>query len=402
MYDVIVVGARCAGSPVAMLLARRGHRVLLVDRVSFPSDTISTHYLQQAALLRLREWGLLDALTATNCRPITDMTVSHLGVVIRGFADPVDGLAFSMAPRRIVLDKLLLDGAVAAGVEVREGFSVRDLIRHDDGTVAGIVGRDATGAVVEERATLVVGADGRNSVVADLVGADFYKVVPAASFIYYSYFSGLDWQFHSRFGDHEQCAGWPTHDGLTLVTAMRNLEDFEEFRADIDGSLRRTFRSVAPELAEDLDSHGVQEDRYYGIRYPDNYYRTSYGPGWALTGDAGYHKDPVTGLGITDAFRCADLLTEHVDQALRGDRPMDEALAEYQRLRDEESAGAFNFTTTLGELNFPPHLVALWRALPNNETARAQFFGMIAGVVPSSVFLAPENVESIMLAAAAV
>ncbi|WP_462189025.1 MULTISPECIES: NAD(P)/FAD-dependent oxidoreductase [unclassified Frankia] len=378
MYDVIVVGARCAGSPVAMLLARRGHRLLLVDRVSFPSDTISTHYLQQAALLRLREWGLLDALTATNCRPITDMTVSHLGVVIRGFADPIDGLAFSMAPRRIVLDKILLDGAVAAGVEVREGFSVRDLIRHDDGTVAGIVGRDAT-------------------------GADFYKVVPAASFIYYSYFSGLDWQFHSRFGDREQCAGWPTHDGLTLVTAMRNLEDFEEFRADIDGSLRRTFRSVAPELAEDLDSHGVvQEDRYYGIRYPDNYYRTSYGPGWALTGDAGYHKDPVTGLGITDAFRCADLLTEHVDQALRGDRPMGEALAEYQRLRDEESAGAFNFTTTLGELDFPPHLVALWRALPNNETARAQFFGMIAGVVPSSVFLAPKNVESIMLAAAAV
>src|SRR6516165_2483585 len=100
MFDAIVVGARCAGSPTAMLLARRGHRVLLVDRATFPSDTISTHYLQQAALLRLRDWNLLDALVATNCPRITHMTVSHRDVAVRGFADPVDGLDFSMAPRR--------------------------------------------------------------------------------------------------------------------------------------------------------------------------------------------------------------------------------------------------------------------------------------------------------------
>jgi 2-polyprenyl-6-methoxyphenol hydroxylase-like FAD-dependent oxidoreductase len=382
-----------------MLLARRGHRVLLVDRASFPSDTISTHYLQQAAVLRLRAWGLLDRLLATGCPRITDMTVSHRDVIVRGFADPVDGLDFSLAPRRVVLDQILLDGAVGAGVEVRQEVSVRELI-HAGGQVVGIRGRGRKGTGLEERATLVVGADGRNSTVASLVGAEFYKVVPAASFIYYTYYSGLDWQFHSRFGDRQQCAAWPTHGGLTLVTGMRRLEAFEQFRADIDGNLRQIFREVAPELAGDLDHGGVRQERFYGIRYPDNTYRQSYGPGWALIGDAGYHKDPVTGLGITDAFRAADVLADQVDRALRGERQMDQALADYQRLRDEESAASFAFTTTMGELDLPPHLADLLAALPGNDAARRQFFGMIAGVVPSSEFLAPDNIRSIMLGAA--
>jgi len=400
MYDVIVVGARCAGSPVAMLLARRGHRVLLVDRASFPSDTISTHYLQQSALLRLREWGLLDPLLATGCAPIRHMTLSYRDLIISGFAEPVDGLDFSMAPRRTVLDEILVRGAVAAGVEFRENFSVRELV-WEDGRVVGLRGRDANDRFVEERATLVIGADGRNSVVANLAGAEFYKVVPPACFIYYSYFSGLEWDFHSRFGVGEQCAGWPTHDGLTVVAAMRRLDAFDEFRADIDGSLRAVFRNVAPELAEDLDAHGVQADRYYGIRYPDNYYRTSYGPGWALVGDAGNHKDPVTGQGIADAFHGAELLAERVDQALSGQRPMEEALAEYQRLRDESTRTVFDLTTTVAELDFPPELVMVLSALPGNDRARRMFFGLLAGVVPAAEFFSPENIDAMLSTAAA-
>ncbi|ONH31462.1 NAD(P)/FAD-dependent oxidoreductase [Pseudofrankia asymbiotica] len=398
MYDVAVVGARCAGSPVAMLLARRGYRVLLVDRGSFPSDTLSTHYLQQAGLLRLRDWGLLDPLMATGPTPIRHMTMSYRDLMISGFADPIDGLDFSLAPRRTVLDKILLDGAAEAGVEVRENFSVRELVFDDDGRVTGIRGRDAGGAEVTERARVVIGADGRNSVVAGLVGAEFYKVVPAACFIYYSYFSGLDWQFHSRFGVREQCAGWPTHDGLTLVTAMRRLDAFEPFRADIDGSIREVFRNIDPQLAADLEG-AEQADRYYGIRYPDNYYRTSHGPGWALIGDAGYHKDPVTGQGIADAFHAAELLAEAVDEGLGGARPLDETLADYQRLRDEESSTVFDLTTTVAELDFPPELVAVLTGVAANDNARKLFFGLLAGVVPASVFFAPENLEAMLSAA---
>jgi 2-polyprenyl-6-methoxyphenol hydroxylase-like FAD-dependent oxidoreductase len=381
-----------------MLLARRGHRVLLVDRATFPSDTISTHYLQQAALLRLRDWNLLDALMATGCPRITHMTVSHRDVLLRGFADPVDGLDFSVAPRRTVLDQILLDGAVAAGVEFRPAVSVRELI-YADGRVAGIRGRGPDAVDVEERATLVVGADGRNSAVADLVGAEIYKVAPAESFVYYTYFSGLDWQFHSRFGDGQQCAAWPTHDGLTLLACMRRLDQFVSFRADVEGGLRQIFREVTPELAADLDG-AVRAERFYGIRYPDNFYRQSHGPGWALIGDAGYHKDPVTGLGITDAFRAAEILVDRVDLALRGERDMDAALAEYQMLRDEESAASFAFTTTMGSLHIPPHLADLMAALRDNDVARRRFFGMIAGVVPSAEFLSPDNIRSVMLAAA--
>ncbi|WP_239311861.1 NAD(P)/FAD-dependent oxidoreductase [Frankia sp. Cj3] len=395
MYDAIVVGARCAGSPVAMLLARSGYRVLLVDRATFPSDTPSTHYVQQRGLLLLRKWDLLDRLIETKCTPITHMTISRDDSVISGFADPVDGITEAYAPRRTVLDKLLLDAAVEAGAEVREGHPVREIIV-EDGRAVGIRGQYAGGELTEDRASIIIGADGRGSVVATAMEAPFYNVVPAASFIYYSYYSGLNWSFNSRFRGDQQAAGWPTHDGLTLVAIMRRRERFEEFRADPEGNFTEVLRAVVPDLADDLAANGTREERLYSVRYPDNYYRRCHGPGWALVGDAGYHKDPVTGQGISDAFEHAALVAEAVHEGLSGQRPMEEALAAFERHRDEESAAVYKLTCALSELAFPPDVAAVLDALPGNPAARSEFFGLIAGAVKAADFFAPAKVAKLL------
>lgn len=394
MYDVIVVGARCAGSPVAMLLARQGARVLLVDKVSFPHDTVSTHYLQPTGLARLRDWGLLDQLAATGVTPITTMTVSTMDTVISGFSGPIEGIDRAYAPRRTVLDTILVDAAREAGAEVRESYSVTELIE-TDGRVTGIRGRSKGGALSEETAPLVVGADGRNSAVGSAVGAEFTKVVPAGSFIYYSYWSGLDISFHSRFGDRQQVGAWPTNDGLTLVATMRPRPHFDEFRQDIEGNFEKVVREVFPELAEQMATNGRREEKFSGIRYPDNYYRRSHGPGWVLVGDAGYHKDPVTGQGITDAFGQAELLARQISRGLAGEIPLDEATAEYVRVRDAESGASFMLACTLGELVIPPELQALFRAVSRSELHSRRLFDMLGGGLSGEEFFAPDNVSAI-------
>ena len=128
MYDAIVIGARCAGAPTAMLLARQGHRVLLVDRATFPSDTMSTHLIHPQGLAALRRWGLMDDLIATAVPACPMLRIDFGPVVLEGTPPAVDGISEHYAPRRRVLDKLLLDAAAAAGVEVREQTSVKGVL----------------------------------------------------------------------------------------------------------------------------------------------------------------------------------------------------------------------------------------------------------------------------------
>ncbi|MBA3906409.1 MAG: NAD(P)/FAD-dependent oxidoreductase [Pseudonocardiales bacterium] len=394
MYDVIVVGARCAGSPLAMLLARQGHRVLVLDRAALPADTVSTHYLQQYGLSRLQRWGLLDEVLATGVTPITNMTVSFGDAAIDGFAGPIDGITATVAPRRTALDPILLDAAQAAGVEVRLGFTVTGLV-FSEGAVVGVRGREAGGHEVEERATVVVGADGSGSLVADAVGAEKYDTVPAACFIYYSYFSGMDVQFHSRIGHREQFGAWPTNDGATLVAVMRRRDRFGEFRRDVEGNFHEIIRTIDPAIAAQV-ADATQVEGFHGIRYPDNFYRVSQGPGWALVGDAGYHKDPFTGKGISDALVHAELLAGRIHEGLSGERPMADALVDYQTDRDAESRSGYDFTTMISDLELTPQLAALVRAVSRDEAATTQFYTMVGGGISGEEFFAPANVARIM------
>src|SRR5688572_14230542 len=171
-YDAIVIGARCAGSPTAMLLARMGYRVLLVDRASFPSDTVSTHIVHPPGITSLRDWGLLDRVTATGCPAIHTYAFDFGPFTISGAPGTAE-TPVAYAPRRTVLDKVLVDAAVEAGVEVRERFAVDELVV-SDGQVSGIRGRAGNGDRVTEHARVVIGADGRHSFVAKTVGPHQY------------------------------------------------------------------------------------------------------------------------------------------------------------------------------------------------------------------------------------
>ncbi|MET7760266.1 NAD(P)/FAD-dependent oxidoreductase [Streptomyces sp. NPDC005389] len=401
MYDVIVVGGRCAGSPLAMHLARQGHRVLVVDRASFPSDTVSTHYIHQAGLLRLKEWGLLDEIIAAKTPALRKMHYSYRGIELNGFAEPIDGVDAVYCPRRTVLDEILVNAARRAGAEVVEGFTVTDVVV-SDGRVTGIRGREGDGPEHEFRATIVVGADGFHSTVAKKVGAELYNVRPAAGFVYYSYYSGLEsWGLHHKNGFNEKWFGtWPTNGDVNMVAIIGAKRHLKEFRQDVEANFQAVIDDVSPEMGEQLRDQGRRVEDFRPMRYPDNYYRRAYGPGWALVGDAGYHKDPYTGWGITDSFLHGELLAERIHEGLAGQRPMEEALAEYNKLRDEESAGVYDFTTTLGELTeLPPFFKATMSAMSKSQEWTDKMLGLIGGIVPDYEIYAPDALERLYDAA---
>ncbi|MGH2604474.1 MAG: NAD(P)/FAD-dependent oxidoreductase, partial [Dehalococcoidia bacterium] len=333
MYDVIVVGARVAGAPTALLLARAGHRVLLVDRDTFPSDTLSTHYIHQPGVASLKRWGVLDRVLATGVPPIREAVLDFGPVTLTGWGPAVDGEAWAYCPRRTLLDKILLDAAAAAGAEVRQGFSIQELVWDGD-RVAGIRGRSRSGATVTEQSRVVVGADGMRSLVARAVQAPAYNEKPPLTCYYYSYFSEVDLPNMAYLASRDGVIVFaaPTNDGLTvLVAGLRNAE-FHAYRSDIEGAFNRTL-ALVPGLAERAAA-ARREERWMGTADIPNFFRKPYGPGWALVGDAGYHKDPVTGYGITDAFRDAELLARAVVAGLGGVEPMRDALATYQARRD--------------------------------------------------------------------
>ena len=244
-YDAIVVGARCAGSPTAMLLARKGYRVLLVDRATFPSDTVSTHMIHPPGVAALARWGLLDRVVATGCPPVDTYEFDFGPFTISGRpATPEAPIAY--APRRTVLDALLVDAAAEAGVEVREQFTVESLV-FEHGRVVGVRGHERGGPAVTERASVVVGADGRYSFVADAVDAEEYDQKPKLLAAYYSYWSGLplDGRFGNWIRPHRGFAAWPTNDDLTLVIAGWPYREFEANRNDVEAQLPGNHRPGA-------------------------------------------------------------------------------------------------------------------------------------------------------------
>ena len=319
MYDAIIVGARCAGSPTAMLLARQGFKVLLVDRATFPSDTISTHILWPHGAEILARWGLLGTLAATGVPPICRRMTFDVGpFALRGtIPDANDGMG-GFCPRRTVLDSLLVNAAAEAGVEVREGFTVDELLVTDD-TVVGVRGHGRDAKPVEERARVVIGADGVNSFVARAVRAPEYDVRPVAACGYYSYFSGVaqdDIELYVR--DHCAFGGAPTNDGLHLVMVNWPARDFPAVRADIEGHVWRALEA-APDFAARV-REGRREEKWYGTAGVPGYFRKPYGKGWALVGDASYNRDPITAQGISDAFIDAEMLATSAQRGVVGRR----------------------------------------------------------------------------------
>jgi 2-polyprenyl-6-methoxyphenol hydroxylase-like FAD-dependent oxidoreductase len=411
-HDAIVVGARVAGSPTAMLLARRGYRVLLLDRARFPSDTMSTHYMHPRGHSLLNRWGLLERVLAL--APSWErITVTREGLSLTG-TQPYGALrerlaqvsggdgAYAVmrwsAPRRGLLDSTLAEAAVEAGAELRTGCVVEELI-WDGERVAGVRGRTTSGKRFEERARFVIGADGRHSTIARLVGARSYNEREHRTYAYYSYWSGVDldgvpWptHFRGRLG----LSVYPTDSGLTHLVIFGPDEWFRRFRADVERSFDRHLSCVSPALAELLAS-GHREDRIRGTVDQPHYFHVPFGPGWALVGDAGYNKDQCTAIGMTHALRDAELLAVAVHEAIGDGRDEAAALEEYAARRDADALEYYTFVANMAEMR-PPRLEPLrvWAALPGNQAQIDRCLGVSGDVVPSSDFYAPANVEAIM------
>ena len=337
-YDVVIAGARCAGAATALLLARQGARVLLLDRSRYGTDTLSTHALMRGAVLQLHRWGLLPGVIAAGTPAVRSTTFHLPDGVSTVHIKPKYGVGALYAPRRTVLDAILADAARGAGADVRFGASVTGLRRDRAGRVTGITGR-AGAARLEASADLVVVADGRRSTVARCVGARAGRVAPASSVIIYRYVrdDAAD-GFHWYYAAGSAAGVIPTNDGLACVFAATSTEHLpRELDGGADAAWRRILGRAAPGLAERLGHRGAAGPPrvFPGLT---GYLRDAAGPGWALVGDAGYFKDPITAHGITDALRDAEILAR-----VAGSEGPD-AVRRYQAERDELSLRLFRVT----------------------------------------------------------
>jgi flavin-dependent dehydrogenase len=375
-YDVVIVGARAAGASTAMLLARRGLRVLAVDRSAYGSDTLSTHSLARTGVLQLSRWGLLDDLRAAGT-PVTDTVEFHYGgdPVVIGVGSDVDDVDGLYSPRRTVLDALLVDAAIASGADVRHGVNVVAITSSADGRVNGIE-IDVDGVRRRISADWVVGADGMRSKVAKHVGAATVHQESTAGSVLYGYWTGLPDNVMANHWDIRGRASGviPTNDGHTCVwVAVRSDRFARDARGDILGAYDRAVAD-SPAL-----SHTVRDaDCVGGVRGfagVPGYLRQAFGPGWALVGDAGYFKDPVSAHGITDAFTSAEFLTDALVAAVDGADPT-EALGAYQRQRDELAAMLMPPVADLASLELSPdEAKAAFRAM--NGALRAEYALMV-------------------------
>jgi 2-polyprenyl-6-methoxyphenol hydroxylase-like FAD-dependent oxidoreductase len=298
-------------------------------------------------------------------------------------------------PRRMVLDQLLVNGAVESGAELREGFTVTELLWKDD-RVTGIRGRSQGGALVDEHARVVIGADGVHSFVAKAVGAQEYDAKPPIATYYYSYYSDFDaHDIEQHVRDYYGIGCFPTHDALTLVAVVWPSRCFEAVRADIEGHVRNAHESV-PKVADRMRA-ARRVERWSGTAGVANYFRRPYGSGWALVGDAGHDKDPLTAQGMSDAFLDAEALATALDDGWAGRRLLDGALAYCHFERDRRARPMYEFTCELARLEpAPPHMRELFAALAGNRDATEQFYAALTGAVPLPEFMNPENIGRIV------
>ncbi len=401
MYDAIIVGARCAGSATAMLLARRGLRVLMLDRGRFPSETISGHFIMHPGTRKLAEWGLLDRVIASGAPPITRASFNCGDFTLSAPLAPDDGLPACIGPRRMVLDQLLVEAAIEAGAEFRAESSVRDLLWADQ-QVVGVRFRTPAGEERTERATLVIGADGRHSLIARLVDAARYREVAPITCWYMGYWADLRVDgFEAHWLNDRLALALPTNDGLSLVAVGWPHASFRTVREDVDGHYRATVGAM-PALAERF-SDAILAGPYTGMADLANFFRRPCGPGWALVGDAGHFKDPTTARGISDAFIDAELVADAVAAAHSGGISLEASLAAYQLRRDARAIPESEFNmerATLANWGTPPQL-ALRAALRNNPVDTQAFMHAAMGITPREQFFTAENIGRVMAAARA-
>jgi flavin-dependent dehydrogenase len=345
-YDAVITGARCAGAATALLLARSGAKVLMVDRQAYGSDTLSTHALMRGAVLQLTRWGLIPHITAEDTPEIRSTTFHYGSEAIRVAIKPEHGVEYLFGPRRTVLDRLLVDAARNAGAEVRHGVLLSELLFAPGGRVIGVSMKDTGGASMTVRADIVIGADGRQSTVAQLVKARAYIEGSNASGIVFGYFENLPKDgFHWYFAKNAAAGVVPTNAGTCVFAAVPAQRFSATFRGDVERGFLQVLEASSPQLRADVE-RSTPIGRLRGFPGGPGYLRQCHGAGWALAGDAGYFKDPLTAHGITDALRDAELLSRAI---IAGGTP---AFAAYQRERDALSRPFLRITDAIASFSW--------------------------------------------------
>ena len=353
MWDVIVVGARPAGAATALRFARAGRAVLVLDKARPGTDTLSTHVLVPPAVARLGALGLGDALLATGAPPVRTMLIEFDG---EAHPRAAASGAYSLSVRRPTLDPILAGAAADAGATLRHEVTVDALLRAGE-RVVGVRGRDAAGQPFAERARLVVGADGRHSSVARLGGAAEYNILECPHGAIYAYLRGVGPTSHGA--DVLQYASGPGCDSLCcpcdgdLHLALLVVDNAEFARINAAGPAAYLARlRTVPTLAPRLHDAAVASHLFAAAsREMRGYFRTPYGPGWALVGDAAYYAHPAAANGIADALRSAELVHTLVERAWGEGREAEAHLAEYQETRDAENTGPFHGSYAFGRVN---------------------------------------------------
>jgi flavin-dependent dehydrogenase len=388
-HDVVIVGARVAGAATAMLLARLGHDVVVVDQASFPSDTVSTHAVARSGVVQLRRWGLLDPVLASGAPAIRQVTFHAGGESVTHTIRHKAGVDLVVAPRRYVLDTIIAAAAGRAGAGVRTGVTVTGVQRDGYGRVTGISGHDHAGAAIDLGGRYVIGADGLSSRVARSAGASITQVRPAGGAAQYAYYAGIPWAGMEFYVAERSFAGvFPTHDGQACIWVGTPSADAKAARRRA-GSREEAFGELlarsAPQLAERL-RHARRASPVQGMLRQPNQVRQAFGPGWALVGDAGYHRDAITAHGISDAFRDAEFLAVALDQVLSAGAEESTALARYQQQRDQALGEIFDITCRLAAYPPVPAFIELQKQL--SAAIDKQAAALAARPVPGEFLLA--------------
>ncbi|WP_040796494.1 NAD(P)/FAD-dependent oxidoreductase [Nocardia higoensis] len=346
--EVIVVGARCAGSAAAVAFARSGRSVVVLDSAGFPSDTLSTHLLWPATVAELRGVGALERVRAIGAPELRSAFAAGSGVGIHSDFNPADGIDYALCVRRTGLDAALVETARAAGAQVRERSRVEELLWERQRCV-GVRYTDSSGSH-ELRAAMVVGADGRRSTVARLTGAETpWLATPSGRDCFFAYWRdradswrhiAAQWRAGPDLG-----TAFPCDDGLVLSLVQPPVTG-EKLRPGVAERRYTEALQRLPGLTERLT--GCERvGRVRSATGIESYFRHAAGPGWALAGDAGHFKDPVTAQGIRDALRYGRLLGEMAAPVLDDRVELDAALRDWERKRVAECLEIFQWTNRL-------------------------------------------------------
>jgi menaquinone-9 beta-reductase len=384
-FDLIVVGARCAGATMAALAARAGLRVLLVDQVTFPSFTLSTHTMHADALAVLDGAGVLPEVEAVGAPRIEEVVCDYGDFQIVGPPPPVDGIDHGLCIPRYRLDAILVRHAGRCGARVATDSRVSGLLI-SDGAVRGVTIRSG-GRTTSVTAPLVVGADGRLSTVASRAGASYRHRQRSGWYLWYGYFAGVPAREPSAYELYFEQASFayvfPTTDGLHLIGGEFAFKEHPRRHGE---DLLRLLRDC-PRLWQRMGDARLVEGPY-GMFRIDSFMRDASGSGWALVGDASFFKDPCTGQGMFDAFRGAQLLAQRIVEgwALAGD-PL-HRLDAYPEDREREFGEWYRFTCRAAQaVPVSPERRRFLRLIAEDPSLTAEYLGIQNHTIrPSALF----------------